>query len=308
MTAWEQERLIEARARTQHSAFSHRQARAAGFSNPMIERRVRNGRWLRLDHRVYAHASSTPTWERQLSAATLSVTRSALSHTTAASVHGFTGFRRGGIHVVTSLSGDHRSRLATVHRSRHVETTRLNALPVVTPAHCFVQLAGSVAHHRVRAALHDAVAQDSRLLGAVQDRFVDLCRTRIPGLRVLKELLDELDDLGRPTESELERLALDAFALVPGLPALVVQGCPPWLPEAAERIDFVVPEWCLIIEPDGRAWHTRVGDFDRDRDRDAEAAVHGYHVMRPTWRKLQHDRAGFVDQLTRYGAARRPAA
>ena len=303
MTAWHLERLIEARARTQHSAFSHRQARTIGFSNQQIERRVDNGRWLQLDHRVYTHASSIPTWERQLSAATLSVTGSALDRTTAAEVHGYTGFRRGRIHIVTTRSGDHRSQLATVHTSRHIETTRVQGLHVVTAAQCFVSLAGCVAPERVRGALHDATHADHRLLGQVQDRVVELTRTRLPGLPLLRELLAEIDDIGCPTQSELERIALDGIALVPGLPELIVQARPPWLDEGDERLDFLIPAWHLIIEPDGRAWHTRIADFDRDRDRDAEAAIHGYHVTRPTWRRLTFERSKFVQQLVRYGAA-----
>jgi very-short-patch-repair endonuclease len=39
----------------------------------------------------------------------------------------------------------------------------------------------------------------------------------------------------------------------------------------------------LIIEVDGRRWHTRVRDFERDLWRTNQAVAHGYRVLRFTW-------------------------
>ena len=49
--------------------------------------------------------------------------------------------------------------------------------------------------------------------------------------------------------------------------------------------------WALVIEADGRAWHTRVEDFERDRRRDAEAAAAGYLTLRFTHHQLTHEQA-----------------
>ncbi|MBA2281381.1 MAG: DUF559 domain-containing protein, partial [Acidimicrobiia bacterium] len=57
----------------------------------------------------------------------------------------------------------------------------------------------------------------------------------------------------------------------------------PWRQDAPQRLDLLVPERKLIIEADGRRWHTRVADFDRDRWRDNEALAHGYGTLRFTW-------------------------
>jgi very-short-patch-repair endonuclease len=50
----------------------------------------------------------------------------------------------------------------------------------------------------------------------------------------------------------------------------------------------LLPEHRLIVEADGRRWHTRVADFDRDRWRDNEATANGYRTLRFTWVHL-HD-------------------
>jgi hypothetical protein len=308
MTAWRIERVIEAQARAQLGAFSHRQALSAGMSAPMIRRRVAKGRWLVLDHGVYAMASSVPTFERQVIAATLAVPHGAACRTTAATLHGFTGFRPGRVHVVTALGDKHRSRLATVHRSGLAELTRLGPIPVVSPAHCVVELAGVVTPARLRAALHDRVVQDRRMLPSLVDRYVEVAHSRLPGIGMIRALLEELGDGGRPTESELERKLLGVLERVPGLPPFEVQASPSWWSACRERFDVLVPRWRLIVEADGRAWHTRVDDFERDRVRDAEAAVHGHHVVRVTWHRLTSDEVGVVDQLTRYGRQRQSTA
>lgn len=47
------------------------------------------------------------------------------------------------------------------------------------------------------------------------------------------------------------------------------------------------PPWArLILEADGRRWHTRLEDFDRDRQRDIEASLLGWTVLRFVWADL----------------------
>ena len=52
-------------------------------------------------------------------------------------------------------------------------------------------------------------------------------------------------------------------------------------------VDVYIPVWRLIIEADGRRWHTRVADFERDRRRDNHATANGYAVLRFTYRMLR---------------------
>jgi very-short-patch-repair endonuclease len=45
----------------------------------------------------------------------------------------------------------------------------------------------------------------------------------------------------------------------------------------------------MVVEGDGRAWHTRVEDFERDRRRDQEAAAAGLLTLRFTWFQLTQE-------------------
>jgi len=51
-------------------------------------------------------------------------------------------------------------------------------------------------------------------------------------------------------------------------------------------VDAYIGRWRLIIEADGRRWHTRKSDFERDRIRDNLATSHGIAVLRFTYRML----------------------
>ena len=60
----------------------------------------------------------------------------------------------------------------------------------------------------------------------------------------------------------------------------------PWREPGAGRVDFLFPEWKLIVEVDGRQWHTREQAFEQDRARDNAAAAAGWRVLRFTYRMV----------------------
>ncbi len=64
---------------------------------------------------------------------------------------------------------------------------------------------------------------------------------------------------------------------------------PHWYEPGEARVDALVPAWNLIVEGDGRRWHTRVADFESDRWRDNLAQAHGYDVLRFTWRRMTQE-------------------
>lgn len=67
--------------------------------------------------------------------------------------------------------------------------------------------------------------------------------------------------------------------------------------------------WRLVVEADGRRWHTRVADFERDRARDVEALRHGHVVARFTWSQLTRRPDECLAALLDIGATRAaPAA
>ncbi len=114
----------------------------------------------------------------------------------------------------------------------------------------------------------------------------------------MRELLEHRGAGYVPPESELEAMVLDLLARH-GFPPPDRQVQLPWMVGTNERVDFAYCEQRLIIECDGRRWHTRERDFERDRRRDNEAMLAGWRVLRVTWDQVVGDEPGVVSMLRR---------
>ena len=79
------------------------------------------------------------------------------------------------------------------------------------------------------------------------------------------------DSSGRRFECRSSRRTADAPRASCGfLASRDIDGC----------VDFGWPEARLIVEADGRRWHTRIADLRRDRERDNQAARAGWQTLR----------------------------
>ena len=141
---------------------------------------------------------------------------------------------------------------------------------------------------------------------AVRDRYVELAPRGGRDLRPLRAALERFGSGDLPDPSALERV-LRQVLTVPEIPAIEWEAPFPGRRPGKQRVDGFLRAWSMVVEGDGRAWHTRVEDFERDRRRDAEAAAAGLVTLRFTWYQL-NDEPGWVrDVVTRSGAHRRAA-
>ncbi len=70
-------------------------------------------------------------------------------------------------------------------------------------------------------------------------------------------------------------------------PTLSANTFPQWaVHDGVGRVDFAYPHERLLVEVDGRRWHSRDQAFDHDRRRDQEAVMAGWRVLRFTWRQV----------------------
>ncbi len=296
MTAHHVDRAIERLARIQHGVFARRQALAVGASSHLIDRRLAAGRWLRLAAAVYALPGNPPTWHRQLKAAQLSVPHAVVSGRSAAALHRLPGFRRGRPEITVPPDGRHRSALAPVRRSRVVESTVVDHITVTTVAQTIVDLAPSVDATELGRVIDAEVTAGRFEVAALSERFVAVAHRRLPGSDVVRTLLESRSEGWVPPESELERILHEVLAEA-GVPGVVRQFQPPWRTEAPERVDVAIPSGRVLIEADGRRWHTRVADFDRDHARDNRAVLEGWRPLRYGWFDLTRRRVEVVAEL-----------
>ncbi len=309
MNVHQMTRAAERQARRQHGVLTLDQLRAHGFSRQMVSQRTRRGDLLRLAPGIYAVAGFPPSWLRQYKAAQMSLRDAAIAGLAAAKVLGFESFSVSRPELVIPYTANHRTPLATVHRSDSALTTTVDGLRVTTVAQTLFDIVARVGLHRWERVCDGMLLEGRLTIDELQEQLENYKSSRRAGIGLLRVLIDERSAQGwAPPESELEALLHEAVAMVPDCPTVRWQFPAPWDPEA-QRVDSFIPAWRLILEADGRRWHARLQDFERDRWRDNQAAALGLHVMRFTHVHLLHRRPEVVRLITEAGrTAVRPAA
>lgn len=293
-------------ARSQHGLWTRQQALAAELSPSMIRTRLLHGLWVKLDTGVYGAISSRPTWERSVMAAILAEPWAVASHQSAAVLHHLVGFRRGRPQITIKPGANARGRLAVAHRGVDVHTTRIDDIPVTSLAQTFIDLAQVVSEERLRQALSARADTSATVLDAVRDRYCALAPRGGRNLRRMAAVLDRFGAGELPTRSELQRI-MQSVLSAEGIPPIQWEAPFPGRQPSKQRVDGLIPTWRMVVEGDGRAWHTRIADFERDRRRDAEAAAAGFLTMRFTWFNLTTS-PDWVRDVTRSSGAHRVAA
>jgi very-short-patch-repair endonuclease len=298
------DRVLDEFAARQYGVFSLEQAKRSGFSSRMIHTRVSGKAWVRMAPSVYALASAPPKWERQMAAALLSRSDALAAGRSAAHLHDFEGFGPSRPVIMIGEGGNARSPLARVVRSRRfdeVGRARRRGFPVTDEAETILTLARDLDSHRLESLVDWVLARKTC------DPF-DLARvieasSGAPGVGKLRDIVaPRLPGAYQPPTSELERhlyRVLD-HALVP----TVTRQLPIRFLRVEATVDAYIPAWRLIVEGDGRRWHSRRADHDRDRLRDNEATAHGYAVLRFSYEMLRDDASGCLDTLLRTGRIR----
>ena len=213
-----------------------------------------------------------------------------MSGSSGAALLGFAGFRPGPIEVVTRRSGTNRSPFARVRQSRATgRFVVVEGIRVVSPADCTIQLAATLDPGRLEVLVGEQAHRSRRFLDDLRDRYLEVAGSRLPGSPNVRAVLEAYGDGDAPPRNALEQRLRHLLLSVPNLPAVEWEATPPWSEPGETRVDALVPDWKLIVEADGRLWHTRVADFERDRERDNLAIAHGYRVLRFTWHALDRE-------------------
>jgi hypothetical protein len=282
----------------QHGAFNRSQARRAGFDKDAILRRVRRGEWIRLDESVFAVRSARSTWEQSLWASVLSRPRCALTHETAARLFGLSGFTKTRPVLLLPRGSNTRSPIARVFESDQydeVATTRLEGLPVTTLPETILLLARDTEAARLEEVFDEAMISNKLDLAAMSKTIDREAGRRTPGTPMLRELTSSRRP-GAPSASAgfLEGL-LQRILDDPRLPSYTRE-YPFTLDGVPARVDFYVSSARLVIEADGRNWHTKWQDFESDRRRDNSLASRGIQVLRFTYEMLTREPGRCLEQ------------
>lgn len=188
-----------------------------------------------------------------------------------------------------SLPGTVRHRPRTPVDPAHI--VRVRGLPTTDPARTILDLAAQVSVTRLRRIVEHAEVERVCPVGLVGARLSQRRGMGRPGTARLARVLDELDPGEGVPRSELEALLAPVLAAA-GLPPALHEYPLPTTSDLRGFVDRAWPQVRLIIEADGRRWHTRRADFARDAQRDLEAGALGWHTQRVTWEMLRFDPEG----------------
>lgn len=295
MSAAEADRLIAQLAARQHGVVSRRQLLRAGISSAVIEHRVMTGRLHGLHRGVYLVGPLYAPHTREMAALLACGEHAALCARTAAVVwriepHGGDG---SALEILVTHGHPCGRTGIRVHRMRSVRTDEItvhDGLRITTPARTLLDLAAAAEPGEIERAVAGAIYE--RLATVPQLVTLAGLHPCLPGARRLRAVLDE----ARPptlTRSEAEGRFLDLVRrarLDPPLTNTGVEGF---------EVDFLWPDHRLVVEVDGRAFHSSPRDFERDRRRDARLIAAGLSVMRVTWKQIVSEPEALLVQLAR---------
>ena len=288
-------------AARQHGVLSRAPALAQGTSRSTLRQAVAAGRFDRLGTHVLRAAGAPPTWRQQVMAAVLDgPTTAVASHLTAAALWRLPGFGKRRPHVTVSHRVSHgRTSLAVVHLTRdlpdhHIEV--VDGIPLTTPTRTLFDLASCIGARRLARAVDTAVAMhltSYTRLCAIRDR---LCVQGRDGSTLFREVLADRDEAQAPPESELEARFLDLVRRY-RLPEPQRQAVLGDDREVAGRVDFWFPDANLVVELDGRRYHSSLLDREEDARRDLVHLRAGRHVLRLTWHQVTAEEKRVADAL-----------
>ena len=300
---------VDLLAAKQHGVISRTQAIDCGLTIHQIRGRLESGEWWGLDANVFALRSSAPTWERKMHAAIVSRPIALAAGRSAGYLHDFPGFRLGRPEILVPFEGNARSPLARVVRSRHfdrIAAAEAKGFPCTSIAETVLTLSLRENAQTIERVVDDRIAAGVLRIPDFDPILERLLSARQPGLPMLRRIVAERDsEAYQPPNTELERLLYQLLDR-PELPEYVRQ-LPISFPTRTATVDAYIPQWRIIVEGDGRRWHTRKADFERDRRRDNAAAAAGLVVIRLSYQMLRNDPEGCLQTLIDAGRFRATA-
>ncbi|HJQ76080.1 MAG TPA: type IV toxin-antitoxin system AbiEi family antitoxin domain-containing protein [Acidimicrobiia bacterium] len=280
---WTVDRL----AQRQHGVFTRHQAEEAGHTEASIRHRIDSGRWLALTPGVYAVTAVPPTWERQMTAALLSRPGSVAAGASAAFLLDFPGSRAGRPILMAAASANARLSIGTVIRVSdfaEVATTTARGFRLTSVAETLWTLARTLPRDGLDDLVEQQVAMGHTTVAELVSVLDRVGPTRQRGLANFRRAVRRTDPGSESTASNMLEVVLYRLLSQPGIPSVTRQQA--FLLDHPSRVDAYIPAWQLVVEADGRNWHTRQADFQRDRDRDNLLATRGILVVRFTYGDL----------------------
>jgi hypothetical protein len=261
------------------------QAVECGLSARSVQYRTQRGEWQRVYRSVYRLIEMSNA-DDLVRAAVAVLPGAVVSHESAAEIHEIPFVARELAVVSVHTRTTHVFPGVTVHRNHDLAGSHIREIsdmPVTTLPRTVFDLSSILSEKHVRSIVDRLIAERRIALQELALVHEEVARRGKPGATALRRILGERAD---GVEAKATRLELDGLQLIRkgGLPEPVLEYPFPW--NTARRFDAAYPRAELAIEWDSRLWHGLIDSFERDRQRDREAMLHGWKVLRFTWRDI----------------------
>jgi hypothetical protein len=280
-------------AARQEGIVTTEQLRAAGLSDEVISRWIRDGRLHPVFRTVYVLGRPGLGSRARGRAAALACPGAVISHRSAAAL---LGIGEVAPVVVDLIPTEQRGRQIDGIKPHRVpypaasELVRVHGIPCTKPARTIVDLAGTYGDEKLRETVERAATEGLLDLAAIDAILASGPRRR--GAPCLRGVLDAWRPVAETAKYatvrslfEAKLLPLVAAANLP-LPRI---NAPVATSERTLEVDLLWAHERFVVEADSRRHHGIEVAFERDRKRDRELLDVHYGVLRVTWRQVEHE-------------------
>jgi very-short-patch-repair endonuclease/predicted transcriptional regulator of viral defense system len=295
MVSHRTQRELRRIAERQGGTVSYAQLLGTGLSADEILGMALRGHLIRLRHGVYGIGHAPLTTQGWLFAAQLAAGPHAfLSHRTAAAHRGLC---RHPVRVELTVPAGHTPKERPglrVHRTT-IPLDRTHARPhhgllTATVPRIILDLARTERAGELQRLIREAIRTGQFDLGAL--RQILAAQPRRLGAGRARAALERYLPGSEDRSSWLETRFQQHVLMDPRLPELRYNQR-----LLAFEIDVLWPDRRIVLELDGRPYHTAVEDFDRDRAKDRALTREGWRPIRVSDIEWEHDRASVLDDL-----------
>jgi hypothetical protein len=284
----------------QFGAFARQQALQIGMTDRAIDLLMQSGEWHAPQRGVFVVSGSPSSWEQRAMVAQLRAgKKAALSHLTAAHLHGLYHLRP----LVMDVTRNRALRADGIrlHRSElgDEDVSRLGPFRVTSPVRTIIDLAGVLDFDRLEDCLEEALLQGIVNLTELWSRLENVGTKGRKGAHVLKHLLELRDPRWAPTankfESLLHRVLRNAGLPLPQRQVRIYDGT-----DFVTRIDFAYTRELIGIPADSFNWHVRRRQWELDIVQRNRLIQMGWRLRPTTWTELKRRPGVFTHDIAKF--------
>ena len=279
--------------RNQLGLFTRVQARSVDVSDDALWR-LRNALLIeRISPRVFRLVSAAATWHQSVLAACLDGGPTCIaSHRTAAALHGFDGFRPGGVvEVLVPMKVRMRRRHVIVHHTRDLpdeDRTHVGVIPATSIARTLIDLGAVVPANTVEEAYDSAERVAPGTRAAVERRYTSLRAPGRNGIGAMTQIRAGRERIERVPRSVLER-RMQRIIRDAGLPPAVSRYRLKLADGRVVELDFAIVEYRLDLEVDGHGSHATRTERAHDHERANVIEDVDWAVRRFTYEQVMNE-------------------